>query len=189
MYVCKRLSERRRGPLGDGRRRGLGSRSIDRRDMASAVCPNCKLLVVEVATNTALNLALGDSLAARDGATVINNSFAIPQISQHPERDKYSMVASRHSYCGRCRRSRVWDRKLARSSNERHRRQRNDADSQCSNIARWSETAWSGTGSGFSTLAAKPAWQTDNGLDADRRRCPGSRRSFDSRSSVRFVSR
>jgi subtilase family serine protease len=57
--------------------------SIDA-DMASAGCPNCKLLVVEVATNTALNLALGDSLAVRDGATVINNSFTIPESASVP---------------------------------------------------------------------------------------------------------
>ena len=49
---------------------------------------------------------------------------------------------------------------------------------QASNSRGWTETAWSGAGSGCSAYEPKPSWQHDTGLrQADRRRCLGRRRS------------
>jgi subtilase family serine protease len=44
-------------------------------DMASAVCPNCKILLVEGTTNSFANLAAAVNEAAVMGATVISNSY------------------------------------------------------------------------------------------------------------------
>src|SRR5207237_4189867 len=44
-------------------------------DMASAICPNCKILLVEARTNSFANLAAAEDRAAILGATVISNSY------------------------------------------------------------------------------------------------------------------
>jgi len=48
-------------------------------DMASAACPKCKLVVVEVPTNQAADLIAGVNGAIAHGATVVSNSYAIPE--------------------------------------------------------------------------------------------------------------
>src|SRR4029077_6571367 len=44
-------------------------------DMVSAICPKCKILLVEATTNSFANLAAGVNTAARLGATEISNSY------------------------------------------------------------------------------------------------------------------
>lgn len=44
-------------------------------DMASAICPNCKILLVEASSNSFANLAAAVDRAALMGATVISNSY------------------------------------------------------------------------------------------------------------------
>lgn len=44
-------------------------------DMASAICPNCKILLVEAKTNSFANLGAAENTAARLGANVISNSY------------------------------------------------------------------------------------------------------------------
>src|SRR5262245_3826899 len=44
-------------------------------DMASATCPNCKILLVEANSNSFTDLAAAEDTAARLGATVISNSY------------------------------------------------------------------------------------------------------------------
>ena len=44
-------------------------------DMASAICPNCKILLVEATSNSFANLSAAVNRAATMGATVISNSY------------------------------------------------------------------------------------------------------------------
>jgi subtilase family serine protease len=134
--------------------------SIDT-DMASAVCPNCKLLVVEMATNTALNLALGDSLAVRRGATVINNSFAIPESASVPSETNTAwshpgipiVAAAGDQAYGTVNWPAAATNVIAVGATT--------LTPNAATSRGWSETAWSGTASGCSGIAVKPAWQTD----------------------------
>src|SRR5204862_4061509 len=50
-------------------------------DMASAICPSCKILLVEAKTPSIANLAVAVDRAAAMGATVISNSYGAPEFS------------------------------------------------------------------------------------------------------------
>src|SRR5437762_1056831 len=50
-------------------------------DMASAVCPNCKILLVEANSNAFTDLAAAEDTAARLGASVISNSYGGSEFS------------------------------------------------------------------------------------------------------------
>jgi hypothetical protein len=48
-------------------------------EMVSAVCPNCRLLLVEASSNSLANLAAAENEAVKHGATVISNSWSAPE--------------------------------------------------------------------------------------------------------------
>jgi subtilase family serine protease len=128
-------------------------------DMASAMCPSCSLLLVEANTSSFLNLALAVNTAASMGAHVISNSYGGGESGSSTYEPYYSYAgiavtassgdsgygvefpaSSPHVIA-------VGGTSLLPSKNSRG----------------WSETAWSGAGSGCSTIYAKPSWQTDTG--------------------------
>jgi len=127
-------------------------------DMASAICPNCHILLVEANTNSFANLAAAVDQAAAQGANVISNSYGGGEYSgeindqshfNHPGiaitvssgDGGYGVefpAASQYVTA-------VGGTSLTRASNSRG----------------WSETVWSGAGSGCSAYISKPSWQTD----------------------------
>jgi subtilase family serine protease len=127
-------------------------------DMVSAVCPNCHILLVEANSNSFSDLATAVDRAASLGATEISNSYGGNEFStealyeshfNHPGvaitvssgDNGYGVsfpAASRYVTA-------VGGTSLSRSATSRG----------------WSETAWSGAGSGCSGFIAKPTWQTD----------------------------
>ncbi len=123
-------------------------------DMVSAACPTCHILLVESKTNSFANLAAGVNYAATvSGVKAISNSYggsdsAETSAYNHPgiavtasSGDSGYGAQSPASYphvIG------VGGTSLTRNSSTRG----------------WTESAWSGAGSGCSTLNAKPAWQT-----------------------------
>lgn len=129
-------------------------------DMASAICPNCKILLVEASSNSFANLAAAVDEAVKLGATVISNSYGGGEYSgevtdqshfNHPGvaitvssgDNGYGVefpAASQYV-------TSVGGTHLVRSSTTRG----------------WTETVWSGAGSGCSAYIAKPSWQTDGG--------------------------
>ena len=129
-------------------------------DMASAVCPNCKLMLVQSKDAKDGNLASAVSAAVAAGATVVSNSYAVAEVSSennamwsHPGVPIVA-AAGDQGYGGA-----NWP---AASTNVIAV----GATTLVPNslTARgWSETAWASTGSGCSGIAAKPAWQTDTG--------------------------
>ena len=128
-------------------------------DMVSAMCPNCRIVLVEANSSSLADLGTAVNTAAALGAHVISNSYgggeagssayvadydhpgvAITASSgdsgygvQFPASAPYVTAAGGTS--------------LMRSPTSRG----------------WSESAWSGAGSGCSTLYAKPSWQKDPG--------------------------
>jgi len=129
-------------------------------DMASAMCPNCSLLLVEATSNSFQNLALAVNTAAAMGAHIISNSYGGAESASSTTYEPYYTYAgiavtvssgdggygvefpasSPHVTA-------VGGTSLVRSSTSRG----------------WSETAWSGAGSGCSSVYPKPGWQKDTG--------------------------
>ncbi|GLY84008.1 putative Ig domain-containing protein [Actinoallomurus iriomotensis] len=130
-------------------------------DMVSAVCPSCKILLVEASQPSMDDLGTAVNTAVSLGAKFVSNSYGGSEDSTDPSSDSsyfnhpgvaitvssgddgYGVeypAASRYVTA-------VGGTSLSRASNTRG----------------WSETAWSGAGSGCSAYDAKPTWQTDTG--------------------------
>jgi subtilase family serine protease len=129
--------------------------------MVSAVCPKCHILLVEASTATFTNLGAAVNTAARLGANAISNSYGGGESSFDPSWDTsyfnhpgIAITASSGDsgygveYPAASRFvTAVGGTSLTKASNTRG----------------WSETAWSGAGSGCSNYDSKPSWQTDGG--------------------------
>ena len=137
---------------------GWGDETALDLDMVSAMCPNCHILLVEANNNGNGNLAAAMDTARRLGANVVSNSYGgneAAAASLEPIYDVPGVVvlastgdagfgvqfpASSPHVIAVGGTSLVQNAAVSRG---------------------WSETAWSGGGSGCSTVFAKPAWQTD----------------------------
>ena len=127
-------------------------------DMASAMCPGCKIVLVQATSASYANLAAAvRTAAAIPGVTVISNSYGGSEAGTTTYESAYNQpgkavtvstgdsgygvqfpASSPHVIA-------VGGTNLARASNARG----------------WSETAWTSGGSGCSTVYAKPSFQTD----------------------------
>jgi subtilase family serine protease len=132
-------------------------------DMVSAICPNCRLLLVEATSNSARDLGFAVRTAARLGATVISNSYGgfeyAPYDPNFDQRGKAIVVAGTgdSGYFPEQPASfatvvAVGGTTLERAANDRG----------------WNERVWNdpdvgATGSGCSDFVAKPPWQVDEG--------------------------
>jgi subtilase family serine protease len=129
-------------------------------DMASATCPNCKLLLVEANTANIQDLATSVDTAVKLGATVISNSYYTAEYNTELGDDKHfnhpnvtiTAAAGDHGYganfpAASSHVTAVGATTLQRASNPRG----------------WTESVWSGTGSGCSVYVTKPSWQHDTG--------------------------
>jgi subtilase family serine protease len=129
-------------------------------DMASAICPSCKILLVEATTNSFANLSAAVDTAASLGATVISNSYGGAEFSTE-------VTAQAHfNHPGIA---------ITASSGDSGFGVEFPAASQfvtavggtslrrAANARGFTETVWSGAGSGCSAFISKPAWQTDAG--------------------------
>jgi subtilase family serine protease len=128
-------------------------------DMVSAMCPSCKIYLFEANTNLTSNLATAVRTAASMGAHVISNSSGGDESGSEGDEASYKQrgiavtassvdsgygvsfpASSPHVIA-------VGGTSLLRDGSSRG----------------WSETVWSGAGSGCSTVYAKPKWQKDKG--------------------------
>ena len=122
-------------------------------DMVSAACPDCKILLVEASTASFSNLGTAVNYAATQGVAAIGNSYGGSDSSQlsaydHPgiaitasTGDNGYGIESPASFGTVVA---VGGTSLTKAGNTRG----------------WTESAWSGAGSGCSSLNAKPSWQT-----------------------------
>jgi subtilase family serine protease len=129
-------------------------------EMVSAICPQCKILLVEATNNSSANLYAAEDTAARLGATEISNSWGGGESSSETSQDVHFnhpgaaiTVSSGDSGYG------VEYPAASRYVTAVGGTTLNHA----SNTRGWTETAWSGAGSGCSAYEAKQAWQTDAG--------------------------
>ena len=129
-------------------------------DMVSAICPNCHILLVEANTNLDTDLYTAEDTAARLGANEISNSWGGGEYSGQTSDDAHfnhpgvAITASSGdngygvSYPAASRYlTAVGGTSLTRNSSSRG----------------WTESAWSGAGSGCSAYDAKQSWQKDTG--------------------------
>ncbi len=130
-------------------------------DMAAAVCPNCRLLLVEADSSGLGDLMTAVDRAATLGATQISNSYggaeypAETSDESHYDHPGIAITASSGD-SGYGVEFPAASRYVTAVGGTRLTR---DAGTP----GGWSETAWSGAGSGCSAYVAKPAWQTDHG--------------------------
>ncbi len=130
-------------------------------DAVSAACPTCHILLVEAKSANTADLAAAENAAAKvPGVVAISNSYGGAEASSELSTDSaynhpgIAITASSGdsgygvSYPAASRYvTAVGGTTLTRASNSRG----------------WSETAWSGAGSGCSAYEPKPSWQTDPG--------------------------
>ncbi|HEY1540161.1 MAG TPA: hypothetical protein VGF63_12240 [Solirubrobacteraceae bacterium] len=130
-------------------------------DMVSAICPKCHILLVEASSTSLANLGTAVNRAVTMGATQVSNSYGGSEYAgetsdqqtyyNHPGVDVVASsgdngygvefpAASQYVTA-------VGGTHLVTASNARG----------------WTETTWSGAGSGCSRYVAKPAWQHDTG--------------------------
>jgi subtilase family serine protease len=128
-------------------------------DMVSAICPNCHILLVEANNNHFMNLGISVNTAVKLGANAVSNSYGGPEAKKeigfqsnyfnHP--GVAITASSGDSGYGSSAPAAlntltaVGGTHLTRGGGSRG----------------WSETAWSGAGSGCSKYISKPAWQKD----------------------------
>ena len=129
-------------------------------DMVSAACPKCHILLVEATSNANNNLYAAEDTAARLGATVISNSYGGAESSSETAADSHFnhpgipiTVSSGDSgygveYPAASRFvTAVGGTTLSRSSGARG----------------WTESVWSGAGSGCSAYEAIQSWEPSTG--------------------------
>jgi len=129
-------------------------------DMASAICPNCKILLVEAKTNSFANLSIAVDQAARMGATVISNSYGGSEYSSEVTDQSHfnhpgvaiTVSSGDAGYGVEFPAASQYVTAVGGTSLRR------DASTRG-----FSETVWSGAGSGCSAYITKPSWQTDAG--------------------------
>jgi subtilase family serine protease len=126
-------------------------------DMASAICPNCKILLVEANSNSLADLYTAVDRAAQSGATVISNSYGGPEYSGEVNDESHynhgvpiTVSSGDAGYGVEFPASSqyviaVGGTSLTKASGGRG----------------WAETAWAGAGSGCSAYITKRTWQTD----------------------------
>jgi subtilase family serine protease len=131
-------------------------------DMASAMCPNCKILLVQASSASYDALAAATNYAAAH-ANAVSNSYGGDESGSNSYETAYNhsnvavTVSSGDSGYGvqfpasSPHVTAVGGTSLTRAANPRG----------------WSESAWNGAGSGCSSVYQKPTWQTD-GLCARR---------------------
>jgi subtilase family serine protease len=127
-------------------------------EMVSAICPNCHILLVEANDNSFTNLGIAEDRAALMGVNATSNSWAAGEFSgelgqdvhyNHPgEAITFSSGDSGYGVVYPAASpfvTAVGGTHLIKSGGKRG----------------WTETAWSGAGSGCSAFEPKPTWQTD----------------------------
>jgi subtilase family serine protease len=130
-------------------------------DMASAICPSCHILLVEATSSSLSNLGTAVNTAASLGATVISNSYGGSESSSETSWDNayyhhpgVAITASTgdSGYGVQYPAASPYVTAVGGTSLTR-----------ASNTRGWTETAWSGAGSGCSAFELKPSWQRDAG--------------------------
>jgi subtilase family serine protease len=130
-------------------------------DMVSAACPNCKILLVEASSSSMTNLGTAVNTAVNLGAKFVSNSYGGSESSSDATYDSSYFnhpgvaitVSSGDNGYG-----------VEYPAASRYVTAVGGTSLKTSSTTRgWTDTVWSGAGSGCSTYDAKPSWQKDSG--------------------------
>jgi Subtilase family len=127
-------------------------------DMASAVCPNCQLLLVESDDEGTDSLGAAVDQAAKLGANAISNSYGTPEWNgqadwgSHFDHPGIAVVAASGDWGFGVYAPAAFSTVVAVGGTTLY----HDGSARG-----WGEKAWSYAGSGCSAYAAKPSWQKD----------------------------
>ncbi len=134
-------------------------------DAVSAACPLCHITLVEANSSSTLDLDVAEDTAAAQNPTSISNSWGAGEFAGEHTLDGHFThagipitVSTGDGGFGTAwpaaspTVTAVGGTELVQDSSTRG----------------WSETVWSGAGSGCSSQEAKPAWQTDSGCPSNR---------------------
>jgi subtilase family serine protease len=128
-------------------------------EMVSAACPNCHILLVEANSNSLGDLLTAENEAAALGANTVSNSWAATEFNGEANYDSYFAhnipitASTGDSGYGVGWPAASPDVTAAGGTSL----------TRATNARGWSETAWSGAGSGCSAYEKKPTWQNDPG--------------------------
>jgi subtilase family serine protease len=136
---------------------GWGQEAAIDVQMVSAVCPNCKILVSEASAATDVALLAAAKSAVADGATVVSNSYSMPEDTSENDA-AYDIGVPFVFGAGDTGAGAQWP-----SASSHVIAVGGTTLTRSSNARGWSETVWSGSGGGCSKYVAKPAWQLDAG--------------------------
>jgi subtilase family serine protease len=128
-------------------------------DMVSATCPKCSILLVEASSNNLANLGIATATAASFGPVAIGNSYGSSEFSAEE-----SFGQTYYAHPGIAVTASSGDNgysvefpaaapSVIAVGGTSLRLQSNS----------WTQTVWSGAGSGCSAYVAKPSWQHDTG--------------------------
>jgi hypothetical protein len=135
-------------------------------DMASAICPQCHITLVEAKSATTANLGTAVNEAVKLGAKYVSNSYGGSESSSDPSYD-----SSYYNHPGVAITASAGDEGYGAEYPAASRYVTSvggTALKSSSNARGWTESVWNtssteGTGSGCSAYDTKPAWQTDTG--------------------------
>ena len=127
-------------------------------DMVSAICPNCHIVLVEATTNSFTNLGTAVNTGAAN-AGYVSNSYGGTE-----SRSETSLDASFYHHPGVVVTASSGDSGFGTAYPAASPFVTSVGGTHLTpNGTGWTETAWSGAGSGCSRYEAKPAWQHDTG--------------------------
>jgi hypothetical protein len=122
-------------------------------DMVSAICPSCHILLVEATSPTTANLGAAVNEAVALGAKFVSNSYGGGD----------GTASSAYNHPGVAITASTGDSgfEVEYPASDQHVTAVGGTSLTRDASARgWSESAWSGAGSGCSTIQPKPSWQT-----------------------------
>jgi hypothetical protein len=141
-------------------------------DAVSAICPNCKIVLVESDDDYLNNLAAAVDTAATL-ASVISNSYYAPEVDPFAQvgDPPVSSFAPSYQHAGKVTVAGTGDNGFQTGGNAPFPAGVPQVVAvggttltyTGSGGRPWSEAAWSASGGGCSTVFAKPSWQTDSG--------------------------
>ena len=127
-------------------------------DMVSAICPNCSILLVEANSASMTDLGKSVNTAVRLGATVVSNSYGGNESSNDMTYDSQYfnhpgvVISASSGDSGYGVEYPAASQYVTAAGGT--------SLSKASNSRGWTETAWSGAGSGCSADDPQPSWQT-----------------------------
>ena len=129
-------------------------------DMASAMCIRCKIYLLEASTASFQNLGIAEDAAARLGAHVISNSYggdespAVQSFAPYYDHPGVAITVANGDEGYGVEAPADMNTVIAVGGTSL---------TAADNTRGWTESVWSGSGSGCSTVFARPAWQNKAG--------------------------